>query len=644
MSNYVGGIGPSGAKLAVVGEAPGADEDRLGVPFSGSTGRMLNETLSELGSDRSEVYLTNVVKHRPPNNDLSKLHLIGHSIEEYIPQLENELKTLNPNCILALGGTALEAITGLKGIENYRGSILQSRFLIKTVPTIHFASLFHGSEMRSWKDLTFIKWDVARAIKQSKFSDYNPPRRNLSFARNALDFYYFLKRNEGKRFVSVDIETYRTFPICIAFAFDSTEAMSVPLFNFKEVQMTTSDRTQVWSDVANLLANPSIFKIGQNFKFDQGQLWTPNNLQTFMGFQTNSFYFDTQLAFRTLYCELPAKLQFQTSVLTEEPYYKDEGKEYNPKKHDFKRLLLYNARDAAVTFECFERELEELQQRDLEEFFFTQVMPLHPFYRRMENRGIKRSDEVQSFLFEKYSMQKKDLQFELNLLTDELCGIKGVNVNSNGMNGQVGRLIYQHLKVPIRKGTDEKTLDALMRNVVKDLKIKRILELILEIRKVGKTISTYVVAESHYDGRIRTGVNIILETGRTSTRSLKSPVTTRPMGMAFQTITKHGDVGEDVRSQFIPDKDHVFIEPDLSQAEDRVVTVLSNDEKSKLMYEFGLDKHRITAGWIFDSCPDDLLLEFFTNSNQDLADKINKILKGIINDEERQLGKKFRHA
>lgn len=645
---YVPAEGPSNAKLALVGEAPGADEERQGRPFVGPSGQLVDSLLSQVGAPRETVYLTNVVKYRPPGNDIKALHLIGRSIEDSVPQLQLELESLKPNCVIAIGGTALTALTGLKGIEKYRGSILQSSLVhSKVVPTIHPAAILHGEGeggMKSWKDLTYIKWDFERAKKQSESSEYDPPRRNLFIARNALDLDRFIRKYEGHQFVSVDIETFRTLPICIGLAFSADEAISVPLF-FSE--MSRSDRIFCWQELSNLLANPSIFKIGQNFKFDQRLLRQCVNDTVNFGFKVNSFFFDTMLAFRILYPELPSSLQFSTSVLTEEPYYKDEGHEYNPKRDKFDRLLLYNAKDAAVTYEVFEKELEELQERNLEEFFFTRQMPLHPLYSNVELRGIKRDSFQKRVLEEKYKEQQEELEDELFSLTSDYLETP-INVNSNGRNGDVPKLLFGLMKLPARKATDEMTLDAMMRNAVKDPRKKRVLELILEVRKVRKTIGTYINHEVDSRGRTLTGVRICLETGRTSNGILKVPVTTVPMGLAFQTITKHGEVGTDLRSMFVPDENHVFMEPDLSSAEARVVAILASDARLLKIFDYGLDIHRITAGWMEGSCPDDLLLEFFsvTDRNRilDLTKEIAAFLKSRISNDQRQIGKKFRHA
>src|SRR5690242_12619038 len=107
MPKYVPGIGPSTAKLIIVGEAPGEREEQEGKPFVGPSGKIVDEVLANADIKSSEVYKTNVIKIRPPNNDIKKLLLLGKSIEDFIPQLWEEINAIKPNSILAFGNTAL---------------------------------------------------------------------------------------------------------------------------------------------------------------------------------------------------------------------------------------------------------------------------------------------------------------------------------------------------------------------------------------------------------------------------------------------------------------------------------------------------------------------------------------------------------
>src|SRR5207253_1904025 len=145
------------------------------------------------------------------------------------------------------------------------------------------------------------------------------------------------------------------------------------------------------------------------------------------------------------------------------------------------------------------------------------------FYSRIEARGIRQDQEVKKNLERKYQKRREGLEEELIALTE------GLEVNANSPK-QIHNLLYGILGIPLRKDTGEETLEALLRNVVKDRTKRRIIELILEIRKVRKTLGTYINAEAFPDRRIRTGIRIMLETGRTSTSVLEPPVTTSTFG------------------------------------------------------------------------------------------------------------------
>ena len=234
MQGYVGGFGCATAKLMAIGEAPGRWEVEQGVPFVGPAGQIVDSCFAAAGIDRDEVYLTNVVKVRPPDNKIKRLGELGYSIADFMPQLWDEIAAINPNCILALGGTALKALCGLDGIQKYRGSILQNVHsgVPKVIPTIHPATLLHeNKEMKNWKVLQYIKFDFIRAAQQSLFRDLRLPDRSLQIARNSLDVIRFLERNQHHSWVSRDVETSRTIPLCIGLAFTPHEAMSIPLFN-----------------------------------------------------------------------------------------------------------------------------------------------------------------------------------------------------------------------------------------------------------------------------------------------------------------------------------------------------------------------------------------------------------------------------
>src|SRR4030042_710559 len=113
---WVGGVGSSNAKICIVGEALGAEEERQGTPFIGGAGFLLDSVLNSVGLVRSQVYITNVVKVRPPNNEINRLRELDLTVEEFIPLLKDELERVKPNVVVALGALALETLTNNKGI------------------------------------------------------------------------------------------------------------------------------------------------------------------------------------------------------------------------------------------------------------------------------------------------------------------------------------------------------------------------------------------------------------------------------------------------------------------------------------------------------------------------------------------------
>lgn len=105
------GSGPKSARIVLVGEAPGEQEDLKGVPFVGRAGRFLDSVLAEVGLERSRVFITNVVRCRPPSNRKPR----EDEVERCFSYLAAELRELRPKIVVALGSVALKALTGRTG-------------------------------------------------------------------------------------------------------------------------------------------------------------------------------------------------------------------------------------------------------------------------------------------------------------------------------------------------------------------------------------------------------------------------------------------------------------------------------------------------------------------------------------------------
>jgi uracil-DNA glycosylase family 4 len=640
MPNYVSGVGSVEPKLLIVGEAPGKYEDEQGVPFVGPTGAMLDSFLMKAGIRRSDCYITNVVKYRPPLNDLKKLHLIGVDIGQSMQELwDNEINKLNPNCILAIGDLALQAVCDCSGILNYRGSILTARDgVTKVVPTIHPAALFsHGSTDSedgggglSWVYTKLIEADIIRAAEESLTKTLILPDRTLSIARNSLDLHRFFREYEKLDKAAVDIESINCVPVCIGFAFNKNHAISIPLLRSigtnKLCDMGDNELDECWRMIDSQLRRLKI--IGHNFMYDEYKL-------SLIGFKTPNVFSDTLIKTRVIFPELPDKrLCVVSSLWTREPYYKDDGKEFKIGKIKFDQFLKYNARDCAVEFEVDEAQevdLEELAERfkvPLKSYYYDYMMKKHKLYLKLQTTGKRVDHARQKELRIKYT----DMQ---EVVHEKLIKAIGQDINVKSYP-QMFELLYKIMKFKIRKRnpTSEETIVALL-GQTKKKEQKEILNDVLEERRIRDQKSRQISFCPDYDGRCKSAYNIsATETCRSSTGILKKPLRPKKIGLADHTISAHGRLGKDIKSMFIADEGMVIISVDASQAEARVVAVLAEDWELLSAFD-KIDIHRRTAGLMFGYTPK---LELGVDFKHPIIDSL------IKDGPERFTGKMIRHA
>ena len=154
--NAVPGDGNPNARLVLVGEGPGATEDAQGKPFVGQAGNLLTGILEAIEVPRDSVYITNIVKCRPPQNRKP----LPDEIAACIPYLHRQLEIIRPAMILALGSTAAEALLGVrKSLGELRNKV-HTYNGIPLVVTYHPAALLRNP---NWKKPT---WDDVRIVRQ----------------------------------------------------------------------------------------------------------------------------------------------------------------------------------------------------------------------------------------------------------------------------------------------------------------------------------------------------------------------------------------------------------------------------------------------------------------------------------------------
>lgn len=299
----------------IVGEAPGAEEAKQGKPFVGPAGTVLEQCLHAAGLTRAECYITNVIKVRPKNNDISPYFDKGHFTklaEGFLAELQEEISRVKPNVVVALGATALAALTGRTGIMTLRGYVMENSDGLKIIPTIHPAASLRGMYIYRY----LISADLKKARLESGSPDVRRPERTLVYSyasvREAVE--WINKCGESPR-LSVDIEVLNYEIAIIGLAPSPELGVAIPL---ADARWSLDDEVLLWRALAKVLGNPKTTKIFQNGIFDI------HFLATKCGIKVRGPIEDTMVAHHIMYPDLQKGLGFLGSLYCgSQAYWKD---------------------------------------------------------------------------------------------------------------------------------------------------------------------------------------------------------------------------------------------------------------------------------------------------------------------------------
>jgi DNA polymerase-1 len=345
---------------------------------------------------------------------------------------------------------------------------------------------------------------------------------------------------------------------------------------------------------------------------------------------------DTALAASTLYCEFPKNLGFLTSIYTEMPYFKDEGKQYDPAVHNRERLYLYCAKDSLATHQIYSQQQEEMKELGVS-YVYNKLIQILPLYKRMEDTGIRIDASVREELTLKY-----ESLYDIQVLIFQTL----VNSNMNPHSDlQVRKLVYEDFGYKFvrgckrtktgQPGVDEETLEILLWSGRAEnsyrWEVEQIIKAIIAARKLHKVLE-YLYSPIHPDSRARCDFNLGgAATGRTTTgkttdsyfvfdtKTKKGGIKNVNLGRSFQNIGKHGfevngeSLGRDLRRMFVPDTGYCFVECDLSQAEARVDAVLAKDYAILAEFDTPTGIHRLTGSWVYDCRPEEIKKNVLVN-------------------------------
>jgi len=642
----------------ILGEAPGEQEVLRGEPFCGYAGQELSNMLKDAGIMRSSCFVTNVIRVQPPGNDLSAfipskksditpLHVnvqgkfVLPIVRDGLEMLKREIEMCRPNVILAFGNVSLWALTGKWGITSWRGSVLECNLDLaldykpKVVPVYHPSMI-----LRQWSWRPIAVHDIKRAATQSKFPELIRPEYSFVFRPDYSTAETVLKQllNEADRRyrqptgpglerigpddprlkLSVDIETRAGHIACIGIAWSKKDALCIPLMCVERPAgyWSEEEELQLHLLMKRLLTHQGVEVVGQNFAYDaqyfeRWLLYTPRLVR------------DTMLAQHSMFSNMQKGLDFLSSMYCEHhEYWKDEGKEWDPKKHDEDQYWQYNCKDAVITFEVDETEQKAIQSLaasgwsklpEVEAFQQKLFWPVLDTMNAGIRADIKTRSQMAAMLFEEISKREQ-----------WLIDVLGFPVNIKSPL-QMKDLFYGILKQkPIlgrASGTPSCDDESMRKLAEREPLLKPIVRKISELRSLGVFLSTFVNAPLDVDGRLRCSFNI----AGTETYRFASKKNAFGSGLNMQNIPKgsESDDGEDaldlpnVRSLFQPDPGKTFFDIDLDSADLRIVAWEAEISEMKAMLAEGKKVYV------------EVMKEYYKNPSMTKHDREYKLFKGL---------------
>jgi len=614
MNNPLPGSGPKPATIMIVGEAPFGEDMLKREMFVSAGGRELTNMLHEVGIIRTECYLTTVFKTQPPAND------VGHFFSdkkctkvkaEFLPSLDElarEVAEVNPTVILALGNTALFALTGLTSVSKWRGSLLRTLPQFgsrKLVPTYHPAAI-----MRMWEWRPISTRDMARALHASKTTDWPLNEKQYyvrpSFATaSGLLTQLLLRAEEGPMKLSCDIETRARQIACIGIAWSTTEALCIPYMAVRGVKgsyWSFEEEFALRSKLRVLLTHPNVRVIGQNFAYDAQYIALQD------GYIPN-LYFDTMVMQHTLFSSMKKSLDFLASMYCQHyVYWKDDGKTWDA-SIDEEQYWIYNCDDCTNTFEVCEVEERLLVSEQLTE----QYDFLRKLWRAvvmMMLRGVRIDEKLKAQISMELMTYIAEVQGEINQIV-------GYPINLASPK-QVASLFYSELGLPVvkNKKTHRPTTDddALLAFPKKEPLTAGLCERIQAIRSASVLLSTFATMPLDIDKRMRCYYNI----AGTVTYRFASGENAFGSGGNLQNIPKGDDedaiekkkklaaaghrqiIVPNMRKMFVPDPGHTYFDIDLDRADLMVVIWEADDDDLRQAVREGVDLHRLNASALFN--------------------------------------------
>lgn len=585
--------GPMGAKVMIVGEAPGEKEAETGACFAGPSGWLLNQVLEEAGLTRGACLLTNVARERPPGNDISAWiatpskrtadHVliddkwVNHRIRFGRDLLFQEVAACRPTIIFAAGNLALWALTGEWGIRKWRGSLIEREIAGRNtliIPVIHPAAV-----LREWPLRQLLLHDLKRGAAILRNGVTPKPEFNFivrpTFEQARDTLARLLGMVAARRTkLSSDIETRAGHTACLGIAWSKTEAICIPFMCVERLEgyWTLDEEVELVNLIGTLLSHPNADVTWQNGAYD-------HQYEHRWHWYIPRLGWDTMLAHHAMFSVSPKSLDHLSSLYcAHHRYWKDDGRNWDPSSMPEDQYWFYNCEDCVRTFEIREEEEKAIATLTPNWPKLPSVVAfqhrVQPVIVKMMLRGVRSDDTARGRMAAALMSRSMEIQ-------NELTQILGEEVNTRSPK-QMVELFYSSLgQQPIYSRNPDGTRgnptcdeDALRKIAARQPLLRGVVDRILALRSAGVFLSTFVQMRRDIDGRLRCAYNV----AGTKTYRLNSSENAFGSGGNLQNVPE-GDESEDaviplpnIRKLFLPDPGKTWFDLDGDSADLRIVT------------------------------------------------------------------------
>lgn len=385
---FKGTRGPSGARILIVGEAYGENEDKFSKPFMGEAGNELKNMLREAGLDPDEILYTNVINQRPADNnfkhflvrtqeardeklsDFRGVHA-QHMLVEGYRALEALIRQVNPRIIIALGSWALWAVTdkyntragtkkeknnGYKlasGIDTYRSSMEFTRAGLPRIPVL--ATYHPAAVLRNWpwrflvvNDLRRVREFLDRGANPASWGRPPQKTRHITPEPSLVEAWVEGFFQLGHKELTLDLETYGGNIHLMGLSTPESTALVVPFMDVSKSgtrpYYSPADWSRVYRTLRSLLTHADVSLLGQNLLYDAQYL---HNEFAYVP----RISFDTMVAQHLLWPALRRGLDFMASLYSDRYVYWKEDRKVSLNTEDIVLASNYNAEDLEYTEE-----------------------------------------------------------------------------------------------------------------------------------------------------------------------------------------------------------------------------------------------------------------------------------------------------